>query len=257
MNNKKFLYSLANDADADPTFPIMHTLRDRMLYKYGLLNADEIIAQTKKQKNSLKKGFDLDSSIMPMPCPGTSNSEYLPLEWSDGKPTILWAARIHESKRLELLLDIASDLPEYNFIVGGSPGNENDYFKGLLQRMDKLNNVKYLGMVARADMPSLYRSSTVFCCSSEYEGFPNTFLEAWSNGLPIVSTFDPDNLIKEKALGFPAKNVEDLISGIKALCSDKELWLKHSANSRDYYQCNHSVDQVMERFENIFVNLSN
>lgn len=256
INNKKFLYSLANDADAEVGFPIMHTIRERMLYKYGLFNAHEIISQTNKQKNSLKNGFNLDSSVMPMPCPGPSNEEYQPLQWNEDKPTILWAARIHESKRLELLLEIASKLPEYNFVVGGSPGHEDQYFFELRETMDRLSNVSYLGMVARADMPNLYRSSTIFCCSSIYEGFPNTFLEAWSQGLPIVSTFDPDNLIRDKALGFPAENKEDLINGIKKLCSNKALWLECSANARHYYQSNHSVDQVMERFEGIFANLT-
>lgn len=255
-NNKQFLYSLANDADADPSFPIMHTLRERWLYKYGLLNADEVIAQTKTQMNSLKKGFDLDSSIMPMPCPGPDNSQYQPLEWYTDKPTILWAARIHESKRLEILLQVAAELPEYNFVVGGSPGKEDAYSQGLMDTMSKLDNVTYLGMVARAEMPALYRSSTVFCCSSEYEGFPNTFLEAWSQGLPIVSTFDPDSLIQERKLGLGATNKDELVSGIRTLCSDHELWQTHSVNARRYYQENHSVDQVMERFEKIFINLA-
>ena len=255
-NNKKFLYSLANDADASPDFPMMNTLRERMLYKYGLLNANEIIAQTNTQMKSLKEGFNLTSSIMPMPCPGPSNDEYQTLEWSDDKPTILWAARIHESKRLELLLEVAAKLPEYNFVVGGSPSHEDPYFCGLRDTMKQLSNVSYLGMVARSDMPALYRSSTVFCCSSAYEGFPNTFLEAWSQGLPIVSTFDPDNLIRDKKLGLPATNKEDLVEGIKKLCSDKETWLEYSVNARNYYQNNHSVDQVMERFEKIFINLS-
>jgi len=255
-HHKKFLYSLANDADASPDFPMMNTLRERMLYKYGLLNANEIIAQTNTQMKSLKEGFNLTSSIMPMPCPGPSNAEYQALEWNDEKPTILWAARIHESKRLELLLEVAVELPEYNFVVGGSPSHEDAYFCELRDKMEQLSNVSYLGMVARSDMPTLYRSSTVFCCSSAYEGFPNTFLEAWSQGLPIVSTFDPDNLIRDKKLGLPAMNKEDLVEGIKKLCSNKETWLEYSANARHYYQNNHSVDQVMERFEKIFINLS-
>ena len=256
-NNKKFLYSLASDADADPSFPIMHTLRERWLYKYGLLNADEVIAQTKSQKKLLKNGFDLESSIMPMPCPGPDKTQYQPLQWYTEKPTILWAARIHECKRLELLLQVAAELPEYNFVVGGSPHKEDAYSKGLMDIMNKSDNVTYLGMVARADMPPLYRSSTLFCCTSEYEGFPNTFLEAWSQGLPIVSTFDPDHLIMERKLGRSATNKDELLSGIRELCANQELWQTYSANARRYYQENHSVDHVMERFEKIFINLAN
>ena len=256
-NNKKFLYSLASDMDADPSFPIMKTLRERWLYKYGLLNADQVISQTQTQVNMLKSGFGLKSSIMPMPCVGPADNEYIPLKWYADKPTILWAARIHECKRLELFLQVAAELPEYNFVVGGSPGKESAYSQGLMDTMSELENVTYLGMVARKDMTALYRSSTLFCCTSEYEGFPNTFLEAWSQGLPIVSTFDPDKLIQEKKLGISATSKEELVSGIRMLCSDRELWQTSSSNARDYYQSNHSVDRVMSRFENIFIKLAN
>lgn len=255
-NNKKFIYSLASDADADPRFPIMHTLRERWLYKYGLLNADKVITQTKVQMNLLKDGFNLESSIMPMPCHGPKLHQYKPLEWPDGIPTVFWAARIHECKRLEILLQAAADLPEYRFVVGGSADKEDAYSEGLIDAMCKLDNVTYLGTVSRADMPKLYRSSTVFCCSSEYEGFPNTFLEAWSQGLPIVSTFDPDDLIKERNLGISAANKDDLVLGLRKLCTDRLLWLEYSTNARQYYQDNHTVDHVMEKFEKVFINLA-
>ena len=193
---------------------------------------------------------------MPMPCPDPTNNQYQPLKWYVDKPTILWAARIHECKRLELFLLVAAKLPEYNFVVGGGINEQNSYSQGLIDTINELANVTYLGVVARDDMPALYRSSTLFCCSSEYEGFPNTFLEAWSQGLPVVSTFDPDALIQERKLGMAATNKEELVSGIRKLCSDRHLWQTYSSNARQYYQENHSVDQVMERFEKIFINLA-
>lgn len=254
-NNKSFLYSLASDADADVSLPIMKKWRERVLYRYGLKNANQILAQTDQQRRLLKTGFSLQSSIMPMPCPDKSEGQLA--QFSEHNFTVLWAARIHVCKRLELLLEVASELPEINFVIGGSPAIENEYYQMLFTKMSQLKNVNYLGMVAREEMPSLYRSSSLFCCTSEYEGFPNTFLEAWSQGLPIVSTFDPDNLIRDRQLGFEAATKDDLISGIKKLCSDQALWQQHSDNSRLYYQENHSVNQVMERFEAIFTELSN
>jgi glycosyltransferase involved in cell wall biosynthesis len=257
LNNKQFVYSLASDADADPALPVMTKLRERVLYRYGLRNANYILSQTEKQVNLLSSGFNLSSTVMPMPCPGPSEKQYQPLKFNIGKPIILWAARIHPCKRLELLLQVAEALPDVQFVVGGSPTEEDDYSKALFKTMEGLDNVSYLGMVGRDAMPKLYRSSTVFCCSSEYEGFPNTFLEAWSQGLPIVSTFDPDYLIEKRKLGISATNKDELVSGIQKLCSDRELWQTHSANARRYYQENHSVDHVMERFEKIFINLAN
>ena len=254
-NNKKFLYSLASDADADVTLPVMKKWRERVLYRYGLNNADQILAQTEQQRTLLKSGFSLESIVMPMPCP--DKSEGKSAQFSDENFTVLWAARIHVCKRLELLLEVASELPKVNFVVGGSPANEDEYYQMLFAKMSHLKNVTYLGMVAREEMPALYRASSLFCCTSEYEGFPNTFLEAWSHGLPIVSTFDPDHLIRERQLGFDAVTKDDLVLGIKKLCSDQLLWQQYSDNARAYYQENHSVEQVMERFEAIFTELSN
>ncbi len=255
LNNKKFLYSLASDADADPSFPVMHTFRERILYKYGLLHADKVITQTKTQMNLLKNAFNRDSTVLPMPCCGPKPSEYTPLEFPADKPTVLWAARFHECKRLELFLEAAAEIPEYKFLVAGTPSNNDAYSQELLTRMGSLDNLSYLGMVARDDMPALYRASTVFCCSSKYEGFPNTFLEAWSQGLPVISTFDPDDLIKEKKLGISVTNKEELISALRFLCSNHELWAEYSVNAREYFQRNHAVDQAMEQFEIIFIHL--
>ena len=194
-NNKKFLYSLASDADADPALPVLRTLRERVLYRYGLHHADHILAQTDKQVSMLKSGFDLSAMVMPMPCAGPTANEYQALADNNAKAIVLWVARIHPCKRLELLLAIAAQLSEYNFVIAGSAAKHDAYSQPLLETMARLDNVTYLGMVGREQMPRLYRSCTLLCCSSEYEGFPNTFLEAWSYGLPVVSTFDPDDLI--------------------------------------------------------------
>jgi len=253
-NNKKFLYSLASDADADVSLPVMKKWRERVLYRYGLKHADLILAQTEQQRILLKDGFSLDSSVMPMPCPDKSDGELA--QFSNDQFTVLWAARIHVCKRLELLLEVASALPEVNFVVGGSPAIEDEYYQMLFAKMSELKNLTYLGMVAREEMPKLYNSSSLFCCTSEYEGFPNTFLEAWSHGLPIVSTFDPDNLIQNKKLGISADSKEQLVDAIKTLHQTPELWKEQSVIAREYYASNHTVDQVMQRFEVIFTQLS-
>ncbi|WP_299659968.1 glycosyltransferase family 4 protein [uncultured Psychromonas sp.] len=254
VNNKKFLYSLASDADAEVSLPVMRKWRERVLYRYGLKNANQILTQTAQQRALLKNGFSLDSAVMPMPCPDKSAGKSA--QFSDETFTVLWAARIHVCKRLELLLEVASELPEVNFVVGGSSAIEDEYFQMLFNKMSQLKNVSYLGMVAREEMPALYRASSLFCCTSEYEGYPNTFLEAWSHSLPIVSTFDPDNLIKNKNLGISAHSKSELIDAIKVFHDDPELWKEHSFNARDYYVNNHTVDEVMKRFEILFTQLS-
>jgi glycosyltransferase involved in cell wall biosynthesis len=100
----------------------------------------------------------------------------------------------------------------------------------------------------------MYARAFLLCCTSIYEGFPNTFIEAWSTGLPIVTTFDPDDIILSKQLGIYAKNTSELVKGINTLLQDYVLWKQISAFARQYYLERHTVDLDMLRFEKLFEN---
>ncbi|MFX0205767.1 MAG: glycosyltransferase family 4 protein, partial [Candidatus Hodarchaeota archaeon] len=197
----------------------------------------------------------LSSIILPMPCQVPVNYKnpqaYIP---NKGNPRVIWIGRIDKIKRFEILLVVAEELPQVAFDVAGKPTNPDDpYCQNLLARAESISNITMHGMVPRNKMPDFYNRVSILCNTSQYEGFPNTFLEAWSYGIPIVSTFDPDNLIADKKLGIYAEKKSEIISGIKTLIEDQILWQEMSANARQYYNDNHSLDQSMERFEKVFV----
>ena len=104
---------------------------------------------------------------------------------------------ISGEKRFEWLLDIAEQCPEMIFDVVGASNTDSDYASNLVKRACEIRNVKMHGRISHQEMPAYYRSSDILCCTSAYEGFPNTFLEAWSVGVPVVSTFDPDDVVKD------------------------------------------------------------
>ena len=54
--------------------------------------------------------------------------------------------------------------------------------------------------------------------TSDSEGFPNTFVQAWSSGTPVVSLkIDPDRVIEGLGLGTVSENVDRAIEDITAL----------------------------------------
>lgn len=253
-NERKFVYSVASDPDCDVSLPEMKTFRERRLYKYGIRHAHKIIVQTDKQNKMLEKGFGLDSVILPMPCPGPSEAEFKPKKSPDQAEAwnILWVGRIYPVKRLEFLLDIAEKMPDVRFNVAGGPDQDNDYTRGLLSRGESLPNVTLYGRVNRDAMPAKYEQNHVMCCTSAYEGFPNTFLEAWSYGLPIISTVDPDGLIMKKKIGCVCHEVSEFVDALSSMINRKEAWREMSRNARRYYLENHELDHVMAQYEQVF-----
>lgn len=250
-NKRKFVYSVASDVACYAKLPAMHKVHERMLYRYALHHADRIIVQSAHQQKLFENEFGLNAIPLPMPYPEPAPDqckETLPQK----PPHVLWAGRLVNLKRLEWLLDSAERLPMVSFDVAVANINPSAYSEALYSRAQNIKNVIWHGTVQRKNMPELYRKALCLCCTSLYEGFPNTFLEAWSYGRPVISTFDPDGLITRLNLGTAKQDVEGLTQAIKILLNDYPVWLEKSQNAKRYFNENHRIDVAMPRFEKEF-----
>ncbi len=256
INKRRFVYSVASDPDVDPSLPEMKTMRERILYRYGLRHADRVVVQTRIQQDRLRTAWGIESVLIPMP--GLRDRGREPVSVGaprEGKGTVLWVGRIDETKRLEWLLGIAKLCPDIRFEVVGQTHGWSDYSHMLDEQAKVLTNVTRHGYVPPERLPEFYARASVLCCTSRYEGFPNTFLEAWSYGVPVVSTVDPDDLIRGKKLGIVSESIPGLTNGIRRLLGDAELWGLASVNAREYFLARHSPETVMPQFEDLFVSM--
>jgi glycosyltransferase involved in cell wall biosynthesis len=255
-HERRFIYSVASEPDCDVCLPEMRNLHERFLYRYGLLHADAIIVQTRRQQQMLHEGFGIYSTCIPMPCPGPSEDDYVKNEWKrNSSQHVLWIGRICKVKRPDRLLDIAEACPDLNFDLVG-PGDDTEYARSIRQRAKTIANVTLHGPASRDCISKFYKNARIMCCTSDFEGFPNTFLEAWSYGLPIVSTFDPDNLITERGLGKVGTDVCELADNIHELLDLPNQWRNASQSAKEYFLKNHAVDNAMERFEKVFMEMA-
>jgi len=256
-HGRKSVYSVASDPACDFELPVLGPLRERVLYRYGLKHVDAIIVQTRRQQQMLREGFGIDSTMIPMPCEGpTRNEDIHPLTARGESPHVLWVGRVSKEKRLEWLLDVAERCPQITFDVVGASNTDSDYALILMKRADGVLNVKMHGRVTHAEIAGFYRRCRALCCTSTYEGFPNTFLEAWSHGLPIVSTFDPDGVIAANGLGWVAQEVEEIAACLKEIFQSPEMRLRASKAARQYYQANHTPEKCLPRFERLFLEVA-
>jgi glycosyltransferase involved in cell wall biosynthesis len=212
--------------------------------------ADTIIAQTTTQQGLLRRNFGLESTVVPNCCPMPAEEEAPTTDPGRNQgQRVLWVGRITEQKRVEWLLDIAERCPQMVFDMVGA--GQSEYAASLTRRAAGIPNVVMHGRVPHEDVPRFYRQAAVLCCTSLYEGFPNTFLEAWSRGLPVVSTFDPDGVIAKHGIGWNADTVDGVAEQLKRALTSPEEWRAASVASRRYCQENHSPEASASRLEQI------
>lgn len=251
LSNRKFVYSVASDPECDLSLPSLNDLRSRVLFRVGIRLADCVITQTRTQKNQLHRDWSIKAIKLPMP-------SQKPKSMSTPRGDVfkvLWIGRVVRLKRLEWLVDVAKMLPYMEFHVVGGADSDDQYAFDVLQEAASLENVHVVGAVPFCEVEEFLSLSDVLCCTSEYEGFPNTFLEAWSHGLPIVSTFDPDCIVKDQSLGNSCDTVAQIIDGLSTMKEDRSHYLRLRANTMTYFDKNHSLPMAMQKFEDTFSRL--
>ena len=134
---------------------------------------------------------------------------------------VLWVSNFRSVKRPEALLEVARACPELTFsMVGGKLPGAEDYFDRVTAEARTLPNVTVHGAVPYGQVGALFDRARVFLNTSTVEGFPNTYLQAWMRGLPVVATFDTDGLIRRKGQGHSDAEVGALVAPLKALLGD-------------------------------------
>ncbi len=247
-HGRAFVFSAASNADCDPQLPELKSRRERVLYRCGLRRADRVITQTLTQQRDLKQHFGVSSEVVPMPCPGPDAAHYAPPRREARR--VLWIGRICRVKRPDRLVELAAACPDIQFDMAG-PVYEDDFSRDAARAAGALRNVTLHGAVPREKVGELYRQASLLCNTSDYEGFPNTFLEAWSHGLPVVSSFDPDGVIERHQLGLVAPDSTALAAGIRTLLDSPDDYERRSRQARRYYEENHTMESVLPRVETI------
>jgi len=244
---RKFVYCLASDADCQGPIGASRWGALMLIYRFGINQADLVISQTKTQQTKLNASLGYPSQIIQMAAKATEGSCGGPACAND----VLWVGRIVAEKRAHWLPDIARRCPNITFHVAGSSNNSSEYAAKILAEAETLPNLRMHGSLSRAQLNDLFRSCSLLCCTSETEGFPTTFLEVWSCGMPIVSTWDPDDVIVRNGLGRVVNSVEALASEIQSL-PKSEAYQGMSNACRKYYLDNQTVEAVARRFHRAF-----
>lgn len=257
-HDRKFVFVAMSNADCDPDLPFLTTLRDRVVYRYGLRRTDRVIAQTQVQQRMFKTNFGVDS-VLVRPCspydPSSNGQQASQVGGEPPRRDLLWIGRFVEGKRLEWFLDIAEACPDVACHVVGGANAPTAYANELVARAEAMPNVVMHGVVPFENMGDMYARASVLVSSSVVEGFPTIFMEAWARGIPVVTTFDPDNLVADHELGAVAVDSPGLVRGVRALLDDPQRWRQCSINAKRFFADHHTVEAAVRTYESVLTKL--
>ena len=249
------IFHTAFDTDVQPRQALCLRPRCWPLYAWGLSRADVIFVQHQGQFSKLAPRWQLKASVLPKVC-DPSNGLY---EKVVVKPQSLragyvaWVAMLRQPKRPELLIEIARRAPNISFVVCGgitSHRSKLGYGERIVDLLRQLPNVDYRGQLAADEAAQVIADAAVLLSTSEEEGFPNTFVQAWASGTPVVSLkVDPNGIIENERLGSVAGSIERAIVDMHALLSSPEERERIARRARRYIVNSHSEAAVIGVFE--------
>ena len=168
-------------------------------------------------------------------------------------PLAVALGRLHPNKGLDVLIRAASLVPELFVWIAGE-GPERGALENLARDLGVGGRIKFLGW--RADRAALYKAADVCVYPSREEPFGNVVVEAWSCGVPIVTTAStgPAWLARngEDAIVTPVDDVAALAEAIRAVIASKPLAARLAAAGKRRVAEEFSESAIVKRYFDLF-----
>jgi glycosyltransferase involved in cell wall biosynthesis len=214
---------------------IIYEWIDNVMMKYGIRNAGTIIVQTPHQGALLERNFyrKADAVIRNFhPHPEENIKKTSPIK-------VLWIANFKKLKQPEIFLKLAQDFgrrQDVQFIMIGAPAKGTTWFSRLEEEIGQISNLSYLGPLPQSEVNKLIAKSQVLVNTSQYEGFSNTFIQAWMRKVPVITlNINPDNIFKHHRIGYCAEgSYMKLLQYTDLLVSNRDLLQEMGEESMKY-----------------------
>jgi glycosyltransferase involved in cell wall biosynthesis len=247
-HRRRFVFRTASDPDCDRSRVrvFVRYARDRWLYAHGLRRADAILVQSASQAQTLARSYGLPSRVAGLlverPRPAAARDI-----------DVLWVGNIQRVKRPERVLQLAGRLPQakINMVGGPLPGQEA-LFREVKHAAAAKTNLVFHGRASYWGANELYGRSRVLVNTSDVEGFPNSYLQAWVRGVPVVTMIDPDGVIEREGLGLAVKSPAGLAAAVGSLLDDAAGWQAASDRCRAFMAREYGEDRILAAYLDAF-----
>lgn len=264
LNKRSFVYWGASDADFDAQLPLIKYARDRWLYKGGIRYANKVFVQTERQACAVETVFEKPSVLLPNPF-----NEHQPQNITDtsavdtstnaarnnsGTKVILWAARMVALKKPERFIQLARLLPNHRFVMAGGTTAQlllvlNAQSEESITAADLPPNLDVVGAIPFALIDPYFDQAAVIVNTSDIEGLPNTFLQAWSRKKPSLSLFDPGLPIDSPMRALVARDFSYMVVLLSELIANDTYRDGLGAACYEHFKSTHSISAAVNTME--------
>lgn len=248
-NGRVLVYGAGSDRDFAANKAPVDGVRDRWLFNRGLKLANGIVVQNAAQQAAAAR---LGSPVRMIP-----NGVVLP-DTAAGDPNgpIVWTGGLWRLKRPNVAIDIARQLPEARFVImGGDVPSEAGYGDNIRRMAAGVANVEMKGRLSHSEVQEELRRASVMINTSDMEGFPNAYLEAWSHGVPVVTLNDVDGLIASHRAGVACQDAGEMVDALRSLMGDATTLREMGDNARTLVRQHFSPQALTSQYTSFFESL--
>ena len=237
-----------------------HTVIGRLGGYYNLRNfrhCDHLVCNAPDLVRYVKEGGWSPEKVSLIPnFPSVSDEPALDravFDTPQDAPLAVALGRLHPNKGLDVLIKAAASIPELFVWIAGE-GPERSRLENLAQELGLQSRVRFLGW--RSDRAALYKAADLCVYPSREEPFGNVVVEAWSCGVPIVTTASTGPLWvtrnNEDAIVTPVDDVDAFAAGIRQVIASKVLAARLVAGGRRRLTEEFSEDAIIAQYINLF-----
>ena len=250
---RKMVLHIASDNDVAPfkpkrgnPFKSMIPYVEKKCFDYSVRNAYRVIAQTHFQQNLIRGhyGRTVDAVVhnfQPRPTE--------PIHKQRAPVKVVWIANLKPLKQPEIFIRLAEDISKMNvpaeFVMVGQPSASENWQRQLEQRIGSVRSLSYLGGKSVEEVNMLLAESHIMVNTSLYEGFSNTFIQAWMRQVPVVSlNSNPEGLLDGKKMGYISGSYEQLYKDVLSLIRDEAIRSYMGKSAENYSRRYFSMENV-------------
>jgi len=213
----------------------------RLQYRIGLRTVHAVVAQTRQQASMAQRNFRRHPVVIPSFAVAVDGAR-------SSREAVLWIGGLSEMKNPLAYLELAARVPEATFwmVAHDVPAERSGLAAVARARAAELPNVEMFARLPRPEVLALYERAIAVVNTSHHEGFPNTFLEGWSRGVPAVSLWvDPDGALTRSGSGvLTGGDLDGAAEAIRGYLRDADLAYAAGEAGRRYIRETHAPEVV-------------